>query len=128
VLAPVLADEPLVGPGLVLVEWSAAPGPPGAPQYIAPLHVHHRDDEAWYVLTGALRFRLGDEDVEASAGGAMIAPRGTPHTYWNPGRVPARYVLVLTPNLHRLIEALHSGSADMDAVWRAYDSESFGWP
>jgi mannose-6-phosphate isomerase-like protein (cupin superfamily) len=56
-LAQVLAERPLLGPGLVLVEWSAPPVPAGAPKYIAPLHVHHRDDEAWYVLEGALRFR-----------------------------------------------------------------------
>jgi hypothetical protein len=58
----------------------------------------------------------------------VIAPRGTAHTYWNQGQVPARYVLVLTPNLQRLIEALHSGRTDIDAIWREHDSQSFGWP
>jgi mannose-6-phosphate isomerase-like protein (cupin superfamily) len=68
VLAPVLAERPLAPPGagLVLVEWRA---PPSA-QHIAPLHVHHGDDEAWYVLDGALGFRLGGDVVEARAGGA----------------------------------------------------------
>ena len=46
--------------------------------------------------TGALRFRLGDETVEAPAGGAVLAPRGTAHTYWNPRPEPARYLLVMT--------------------------------
>jgi mannose-6-phosphate isomerase-like protein (cupin superfamily) len=128
-ITPVLAAGTLAAPGaeLVLVEWTAPPGPPGAPRHIAPLHVHHADDEAWYVLEGALRFRLGDDELEASAGGAVLAPRGTPHTYWNPGTVPARYLLVLTPRLRRLIDALHSDPADMDAVFRAHDSESLGW-
>ena len=29
--------------------------PRGLPRFIAPLHVHPRDDEAWYVLEGNLR-------------------------------------------------------------------------
>jgi mannose-6-phosphate isomerase-like protein (cupin superfamily) len=28
-----------------------------APVYIAPLHIHHDDDEAWYVLEGGLAVR-----------------------------------------------------------------------
>jgi mannose-6-phosphate isomerase-like protein (cupin superfamily) len=124
-IAPVLAERALAPPGagLVLVEWTVAPGP----GHVAPLHVHHSDDEAWYVLEGALRFRLGEEEVEAGPGGAALAPHGVPHTYWNPGTVTARYVLVLTPALHRLIEALHEEHDDMDAVFRAHDSESLGW-
>jgi mannose-6-phosphate isomerase-like protein (cupin superfamily) len=125
VLAPLLAERPLAprGAGLVLVEWTA---PPSA-QHIAPLHVHHRDDEAWYVLEGALGFRLGDDVVEARAGGAVVAPRGTPHTYWNAAATDSRYVLVLTPRLQRLIDALHAPHEDMDAVFRAHASESLGW-
>ncbi len=30
-------------------------------EWIAPLHVHHADDEAWYVLEGVLRLRIGDK-------------------------------------------------------------------
>jgi mannose-6-phosphate isomerase-like protein (cupin superfamily) len=122
-----LADGPLAGAGLVLVEWTAPPAPPGPPQYIAPLHVHHEDDEAWYVLEGALGFRLGDEVIEAHPGAAVLAPRGTPHTYWNAAASETRYVLVLTPRLRRLIDALHAEHGDMDAVFRAHASESLGW-
>ena len=67
----------------VLVEWTAEIGD----HWIAPLHVHHSDDEAWYVLAGELGFRLGNEEVIAGAGSAVLAPRGTPHTYWNAGNV-----------------------------------------
>ena len=45
-----------------------------------PLHVHHEDDEAWYVLEGALRFRLGEETFEVGAGGGVLAPKG-PRTH-----------------------------------------------
>jgi hypothetical protein len=59
----------------------------------------------------------------------VVAPRGTPHTYWNPRPEPARYLLVMTPAIHDLIESLHApGSGDMEAVFCAHDSTLIGWP
>ena len=76
----------------VIVEWSD----PGLSEsdWIAPLHVHYADDEAWYVLEGALRFRVGEETFDVGAGGGVLAPKGTPHAYGNArrgqmARVPA---------------------------------------
>src|SRR5690348_16932078 len=66
----------------VIAEWTAQGAPAGPPRFIAPLHIHHSDDEAWYVLEGILAFRLGDQEIEAPAGSAVFAPRGIPHTYW----------------------------------------------
>ena len=120
------------GSDIVLAEWRDPGGGTDPPRYIAPLHVHHRDDEAWYVLAGALRFRLGDETVEAPAGGAVLAPRGTVHSYWNPRPEPARYLLVMTARIRALIDALHALEARepeaLAAVFRDHDSELLGWP
>ena len=103
----------------VLVEWKAEVGT----HWIAPLHVHRADDEAWYVLQGKLGFRLGDDEIEASAGSAVLARRGTPHTYWNAGSIEARYLLVMTPKIARLIEAIHEPGAVIPALFAEYDSE-----
>lgn len=46
-----------------------------------PLHIHHREDEAWYVLDGKMTFYIGDEVLEATAGSFVFAPRGIPHTF-----------------------------------------------
>jgi mannose-6-phosphate isomerase-like protein (cupin superfamily) len=62
---------------LVVVEWRDPGGGGDPPLYIAPLHIHHEDDEAWYVLDGALIVRVGEQDVEVPAGGAVLVPRGT---------------------------------------------------
>jgi hypothetical protein len=44
---------------LVVVEWTDPGGGTDPPTYIAPLHVHHHDDEEWHVLEGApARYRL----------------------------------------------------------------------
>jgi mannose-6-phosphate isomerase-like protein (cupin superfamily) len=103
----------------VIVEWTAEVGA----HWIAPLHIHHGDDEAWYVLEGKLGFRLGDEDVLAGAGCAVLAPRGIPHTYWNAGEEEARYLLVMTPRIAQLIEAIHAPGADIAQVFAAHDSD-----
>lgn len=46
-----------------------------------PLHVHHRDDEAFYVLDGRLTLFVGEREIELEAGACAVAPCGTPHTY-----------------------------------------------
>jgi mannose-6-phosphate isomerase-like protein (cupin superfamily) len=107
----------------VVVEWEAETGT----HWIAPLHVHHADDEAWYVLEGTLGFRLGDDEIEAAAGSAVLARRNTPHTYWNAGGQPARYLLVLTPRLARLIDEVHEPGADLPSIFARYDSEILGF-
>src|ERR1700737_3046548 len=43
-----------------------------------PLHTHANEDEAWYVLEGELRFKIGDELRPAAAGSFVFVPRGPP--------------------------------------------------
>jgi mannose-6-phosphate isomerase-like protein (cupin superfamily) len=109
-IAPPLAGNTLGSPNnsFVIAEWRDAGAPPGPPRLIAPRHLHHSDDEAWYVLEGALVVQVGDSNIEAQAGSAVLVPRGTPHTYWNPGPGPARYLLIMTPNIFRLIQGIHA--------------------
>jgi mannose-6-phosphate isomerase-like protein (cupin superfamily) len=120
-----LARGQLGGPqsDFVIVEWTDS----GESQYewIAPLHVHHADDEAWYVLEGMLRFRIGDEIRELGPRGAVLAPKGTPHAYGNARRgQAARYLLVMTPKIRALVQALHEpGAGDYAAIFRAHESE-----
>src|SRR5947209_2606938 len=127
--APPLAGHVLgsAGGDFVIAEWRDAGSPPGPPRLTAPPHVHHGDDEAWYVLEGALRVRVGDEEVEARAGSGVFVPRGTPHTYWNPGPGPVRYLLVMTANVYQLIQAIHAlkdrSPAALRDVFRKHDSE-----
>lgn len=47
----------------------------------APLHVHHGEDEAWYVLDGELLFQVDGTDLLAPTGAFLWAPRGLPHTF-----------------------------------------------
>lgn len=113
---------------LVIAEWTAEGCPEGTePEWIAPLHVHHEDDEAWYVLEGTLGFRIGDQIVEAKAGDCVLAPRGSAHTYWNPKAEPARYLLMMTYRINELIQAIHATSDrspnSMRTLFEHYRSE-----
>lgn len=63
----------------------------------APLHVHHREDEAFWVLEGELTFEVGEETIKASPGSFLFGPKDVPHRYTvNAG--PARLLFVLSPS------------------------------
>jgi hypothetical protein len=57
----------------------------------------------------------------------VFVPRGTPHTYWNPGPGPVRYLLVMTANIFGLIQDIHAmperTPAALQAVFRKHDSD-----
>ncbi len=83
--------EDLAG-GYALLEWEA---PPGAAS--PPVHVHHRTDEGFYVLSGAYRFLVDGKTIEALAGSHVLVRAGSPHTFWNAADVPSRCLIILTP-------------------------------
>jgi mannose-6-phosphate isomerase-like protein (cupin superfamily) len=128
-IAPPLAGNVLgsINDAFVIAEWRDAGGPAGPPRYIAPLHLHYADDEAWYVLEGTLRVLVGKDEVEAHAGSGVFVPRGTVHTYWNPGPAPVRYLLIMTSNIYRLIQEIHAMQSRtpeaLRVVFNKFDSE-----
>src|SRR5437588_7372667 len=99
----------IVSDSFVIAEWTD-PGGTSRERPIAGLHLHRSDDEAWYVLEGRLGFRLGDEEREVGAGESILVARGTPHSFWNAVLGATRYLLVMTPRIHRLLETLHDGT------------------
>lgn len=113
------------GSNLVLVEWTIDGGSIDSadPQWMAPLHIHNDDDEAWYVLEGRLQVRVGDENHFIPAGGAVIAPRGTPHTFCNPDPEPARYLMIMTPRIDALLGRLHATTDRDPETMRALYAE-----
>jgi quercetin dioxygenase-like cupin family protein len=44
-----------------------------------PPHVHHREDESFFVLEGALRVRVGDDWLSGTSGSFVFCPRDVPH-------------------------------------------------
>jgi quercetin dioxygenase-like cupin family protein len=48
---------------------------------VPPLHVHHREDEAFYVMEGAYSVFVGDDVIDAYPGTWVWGPRGVAHGY-----------------------------------------------
>lgn len=68
--------------------------PPGAGP---PLHIHHNEDETFYILEGELGMQVNGQKFTASPGTAVFLPRGMPHTFHNAGMQTARALVTVTP-------------------------------
>ena len=67
--------------------------PPG---FEGPLHVHHREDEGFWILEGDATIEIGDTTIEAHAGDYALGPRDIPHRY-TVGNAGCRMLFILTP-------------------------------
>lgn len=61
--------------------------PPG---FAPPPHVHHNEDELFYILEGTFTFHCGDQTFPATAGSVIFLPRGSAHYFVVEGDTPAR--------------------------------------
>ncbi len=62
-----------------------------------PLHVHQREDELFYVMTGTYEFQFGDETVVATEGDMVHLPRYIPHRFRNIGSEPGTTMNMIIP-------------------------------
>jgi quercetin dioxygenase-like cupin family protein len=69
-----------------------------APGMAVPRHMHTREDEAYYVLSGELEVVVGDEVFILRAGDTLIAPRDIPHQLRNSGDVENHYLIMFSPS------------------------------
>jgi mannose-6-phosphate isomerase-like protein (cupin superfamily) len=89
-LAEIKVTAEQTGGRLSLIEITE---PPNAE---APWHVHHREDEGFWILEGDVTFHVGDETIEAHAGDFAFGPRGIPHRYFV-GGAGCRMLFIMTP-------------------------------
>lgn len=91
----VLEDGSNTGHRLGLAESVLAPHTPGPPQ-----HRHAQHDEGFYVISGTVRFTVGDKEYDATAGTLVMVPPGAPHTFANTTDRPAVMLSTFTPDLY----------------------------
>ncbi|MEU3430671.1 cupin domain-containing protein [Streptomyces gardneri] len=91
----VLEDGSRTGHRLAIAESVLAPHTQGPPQ-----HRHAQHDEGFYILSGTVRFTVGDEDHDATAGTLVMVPPGIPHTFANLTDQPAVMLSTFTPDLY----------------------------
>ena len=84
----------------------------------APPHIHHREDEAMYVLDGSIVAHVGDEEFEAGPGDFVFMPRDVLHD-WDVTSGRARVLLIAAPGgLDVFLGEFHAAASwdERDAV------------
>ena len=89
-LAVIKATAADTGGQMTIVEVTEAPGAE------APLHVHHREDEGFWLIEGDVTFEVGGATIEAHAGDYVFGPRDIPHRY-TVGSTGCRMLFLMTP-------------------------------
>ncbi len=69
--------------------------PPGQ---LTPPHIHHAEDEAWYVLEGEVNFHADGKPMKATAGSFVFAPREIVHGFQVSGDGSARMLVFASPS------------------------------
>ncbi|MGW5047847.1 cupin domain-containing protein [Streptomyces griseoluteus] len=90
-----LEDGSHTGHRLAIAESVLAPHTPGPPQ-----HRHAQHDEGFYIISGTVRFTVGHDDYDATAGTLVMVPPGTPHAFANVTDQPAVMLSTFTPDLY----------------------------
>jgi mannose-6-phosphate isomerase-like protein (cupin superfamily) len=84
------------------------------PQSGPPPHIHHREDEVFYVIDGKFSFLNGDKQDVFDAGATIYVPKGTLHTFQNIDKQPGRLLVLITPaGLEEFFYAIGTPAADM---------------
>lgn len=84
--------------------------PPG--KSACPFHVHHVEDELFFILEGSGTYRFGDASYPVSAGDVLGAPRGGPdfaHKLTNTGSSPLKYLAISSRSDTEVCEYPDSG-------------------
>lgn len=63
-----------------------------------PPHIHSREDESFYIVSGRLEILLGDKTYQAKRGDFVYIPRGTVHSFKNVGGDTAVQLVTFVPS------------------------------
>ena len=100
-----------------------------------PRHLHHNEDEWFYIIEGEYIAEIGSERVQLKPGDSILGPREMPHTWAFVGDTQGRMLIAFAPA--NKMEAFFrdnekrrkNGEYLNDAqVYRAYDLELLGPP
>jgi mannose-6-phosphate isomerase-like protein (cupin superfamily) len=102
-----------------------------------PLHRHNEHDEWWFIASGEYRFQVDGEEIYASAGATVFAPKGSSHTFQNVGSEPGWTITTVVPGgvdlFFEEIDAVSPRGARLDPekilpVFEKYGQELLGPP
>ena len=97
-----------------------------------PLHLHHAQEEWFYIMEGEVLIQVGEKRLQLKAGDSVLAPRKVPHAFTAIGAKPAKMLVAYTPagKMEQFFRDFAHGQVDlMDAaLMRRYDLELVGPP
>ena len=79
--------------------------PPGGRR--PPPHRHTNCSEAYFVLDGLVSVVVEGEELTVGPEGFVLVPRGTAHTFGNPGDDEARLLVIHAPAMDAYFAGLH---------------------
>jgi quercetin dioxygenase-like cupin family protein len=91
-LATIKATAEQTGGRYTLVEILV----PEFPMEESLLHVHHFEDEGFYILEGEMTFYVGEQTIKARPGSYLFGPKDIPHAF-SVDSGPARLLFILSP-------------------------------
>jgi mannose-6-phosphate isomerase-like protein (cupin superfamily) len=114
---------------LILENTFTAPGGPAR-------HLHHAQDEFFYVVEGNFVIEVGDRRFAMQSGDALLAPRGIPHVWgWTGGAAHSRGRMLITfapagqmEAFFREVNKANAMPPQDPALWRAHGMELVGPP
>ncbi len=105
--------------GGALAVWESLTNGKGGPSY----HVHHAQDEWFFVIEGEFVFKLGETMHDVHAGDSVFIPRGVPHTWSHRGAATGRVLFLVQPA--GLVEAFFRENATRTATLSQQEAEQF---
>ena len=100
-----------------------------------PLHVHHRENEWYHVLSGEFLFKAGDQPFTLPTGASIWLPRNIPHVWANPTTAEAQIMLVCQPGgFEKFFDEMGKAMVDkqspaqMEGIMHKYGMETLGPP
>ena len=74
--------------------------------FAAPVHIHERETEAFYVLEGEMTFVLGSKTISAAAGSFVYVPQRTRHAFVVESEEAKFLALASPPGLEPFVDEL----------------------
>lgn len=101
-----------------LLEYTLPPRTEGP-----PAHWHRRATEAYYVVEGTLRFMAGDQSMDISSGGFVLARPGLTHAFANVTDSTTRFLMFVSPGG---IERYYDGLARLLLLEKSWPPRDMG--
>ena len=67
------------------------------PKMGAPRHLHHREDETFYMVEGKFLFEFGEKQMDGGPGTCVFLPRDIPHCFQNIGEKAGKMLIICQP-------------------------------